>query len=95
MVGTGGQLTGVLIGPEVVNITQVKQALQSNLAEVGNLLPLFVPADLPSTVLTADLAFLATDHGRRARPVDDDGLGLRIPRHEVDRHADRERSHHT
>lgn len=57
---TGGQLTGVLIGPEVVNITQVKQALQSNLAEVGNLLPLFVPADLPSTVLTADLAFLAT-----------------------------------
>jgi TRAP-type C4-dicarboxylate transport system substrate-binding protein len=58
---TGGALTGILIGPEVVNIGQVKQALQSSLAEVGNLLPLFAAADLPNTVLTADLAFLATN----------------------------------
>ncbi len=58
---TGGALTGTLIGPEVVNIGQVKQALQSQLAEVGNLLPLFVPADLPSTALAGDLAFLATN----------------------------------
>jgi TRAP-type C4-dicarboxylate transport system substrate-binding protein len=50
-----------MIGPEVVGITQVKQGLQSSLAEVGNLLPLFVPADLPNLVLTADLAFLATN----------------------------------
>lgn len=58
---TGGALTGMMIGPEVVSIVQVKQALQSSLAEVGNLLPLFVPADLPNTALTADLAFLATN----------------------------------
>lgn len=58
---TDGALTGTLLGPEVVGITQVKNALQSNLAEVGNLLPLFVPADLPDLVLTADLALLATN----------------------------------
>jgi TRAP-type C4-dicarboxylate transport system substrate-binding protein len=58
---TNGALTGTLIGPEVVNIGQVKQALQSSLAEVGNLLPLYAAADLPNTVLTADLAFLATN----------------------------------
>lgn len=58
---TNGALGGILIGPEVVNIGQVKQALQSSLAEVGNLLPLFAAADLPNTVLTADLAFLATN----------------------------------
>lgn len=58
---TNGALTGTVIGPEVVNIGQVKQALQSSLAEVGNLLPLFVPADLPNTALTGDLAFLATN----------------------------------
>ena len=58
---TNGGLTGTLIGPEVVNIIQVKQALQSSLAEVGNLLPLFVPGDLPNTALTGDLAFLATN----------------------------------
>lgn len=58
---TNGALTGVMIGPEVVNIVQVKQALQSSLADVGNLLPLFAAADLPNSVLTADLAFLATN----------------------------------
>jgi len=58
---TDGKLTGTMIGPEVVNIGQVKQALQSSLAEVGNLLPLYVPADLPNTAFTGDLAFLATN----------------------------------
>lgn len=57
---TNGELTGLMIGPEVVNIGTVKQALQSSLAEVGNLLPLFVPADLPNTALMGDLSFLAT-----------------------------------
>ncbi|MBO6718536.1 MAG: C4-dicarboxylate TRAP transporter substrate-binding protein [Rhizobiaceae bacterium] len=58
---TNGALTGTQIGPEVVNIVQVKQALQSQLAEVGNLLPLFAPAELPNTALTGDLALLATN----------------------------------
>jgi TRAP-type C4-dicarboxylate transport system substrate-binding protein len=58
---TNGALTGTVLGPEVVNITQVKAALQSSLAEVGNLLPAFAAAELPSTVLAGDLAFLATN----------------------------------
>lgn len=58
---TNGALTAIQIGPEVVNIVQVKQAIQSSLADVGNLLPLFAAADLPNSVLTADLAFLATN----------------------------------
>lgn len=58
---TGGALTGTILGPEVVGILQVKDALQSSLADVGNLLPLFVPADLPSTAIAGDLAFLATN----------------------------------
>jgi TRAP-type C4-dicarboxylate transport system substrate-binding protein len=57
---TGGALTGTIVGPEVVNILQIKDALQSSLSEVGNLLPLFVPGDLPSTAIAGDLAFLAT-----------------------------------
>lgn len=58
---TDGALTGTQVGPEVVNIFQVKDALQSSLAEVGNLLPLFVPGDLPNSAITGDLAFLATN----------------------------------
>lgn len=57
---SNGALTGSILGPEVVNIFQVKDALQSSLAEVGNVLPLFVPADLPNTAILGDLAFLAT-----------------------------------
>lgn len=58
---TNGALNGIHIGPEVVGIFQVKDALQSSLAEVGNLLPMFVPAELPNTALTGDLSFLATN----------------------------------
>lgn len=58
---TDGALTGTIIGPEVVGIVAVKAALQSSLAEVGNLLPAFAAAELPSTVLAGDLALLATN----------------------------------
>ncbi|PCJ83439.1 MAG: C4-dicarboxylate ABC transporter substrate-binding protein [Hyphomicrobiales bacterium] len=58
---TNGALTPQMIGPEVVSIFEVKKALQSSLAEVGNLLPMFVPAELPNTALTGDLSFLATN----------------------------------
>ena len=63
---TNGELTGLMIGPEVVGIVAVKQALQSSLAEVGNVLPLFAAGDLPNTVLTAALAFLARQTARHA-----------------------------
>lgn len=55
---TDGRLTVALLGVEVVTVGNMKQALQSQIVEVGNILPLFIPADLPNTALTGDLAFL-------------------------------------
>lgn len=51
-----GRLTGTMLGPEVVNLTQMKDALQSQVAEVGNLLPLYFPADLPMMSVTGQLS---------------------------------------
>ncbi|MBP1851769.1 C4-dicarboxylate TRAP transporter substrate-binding protein [Rhizobium halophytocola] len=51
-----GQLTGQLLGPEVVSLGQMKDALQSQLVEVGNILPLYFPADLPNMALAGELA---------------------------------------
>ncbi|MBX9458146.1 MAG: C4-dicarboxylate TRAP transporter substrate-binding protein [Rhizobium sp.] len=53
---SGGKLTAQLLGPEVVGLGQMKDALQSQLVEVGNLLPLYFPADLPNMSLAGELA---------------------------------------
>lgn len=53
---SGGALTATILGPEVVNLTQMKDALQSQIAEVGNLLPLYFPADLPMMSVTGQLS---------------------------------------
>lgn len=53
---SGGSLTATILGPEVVNLTQMKDALQSQVAEVGNLLPLYFPADLPMMSVTGQLS---------------------------------------
>ncbi|WEX10546.1 C4-dicarboxylate TRAP transporter substrate-binding protein [Chelativorans sp. AA-79] len=58
---TDGALTGTVLGTEVVNIGGMKGALQSGIAEVGNLLPLYFPGDLPNSALIGDLAFLGRD----------------------------------
>lgn len=55
---TNGALTGLMLGTEVVNIGGMKSALQSSIAEIGNFLPLYYPADVPNTALMGDLAFL-------------------------------------
>jgi TRAP-type transport system periplasmic protein len=55
---SGGALTGVLMGLEVANIGNMKDSLQSQLVEVGNVLPLYNHADLPNSALIGDLAFL-------------------------------------
>jgi len=62
---SGGSLTATMIGPEVVSIGQMKDALQSNLAEVGNLLPLYFPADLPNMALVGEMALA----GRNAQAM--------------------------
>ncbi|MCI5077065.1 C4-dicarboxylate TRAP transporter substrate-binding protein [Oricola sp.] len=51
-----GRLTATMLGPEVVNLGQMKDALQSQIAEVGNLLPLYFPADLPMMSVTGQLS---------------------------------------
>ncbi len=56
---SGGDLTATILGPEVVNLTQMKDALQSQIAEVGNLLPLYFPADLPMMSVTGQASLTA------------------------------------
>lgn len=51
-----GRLSATLLGPEVVNLGQMKDALKNQLVEVGNLLPLYFPADLPNMALAGELA---------------------------------------
>ena len=53
---SGGSLTAQVLGPEVVGLGQMKDGLQSQLVEVGNLLPLYFPADLPNMSLAGELA---------------------------------------
>lgn len=56
-----GRLTATMLGPEVVNLGQMKDALQSQIAEVGNLLPLYFPADLPMMAVTGQLSLTGTN----------------------------------
>lgn len=58
---SGGALTATMLGPEVVNLIQMKDALQSQVAEVGNLLPLYFPADLPMMSVTGQVSLTSTN----------------------------------
>jgi TRAP-type transport system periplasmic protein len=53
---SGGALSATILGPEVVNLGQMKDALQTGLVDVGNLLPLYYPAELPNMALAGELA---------------------------------------
>ena len=53
---SGGRLTATMLGPEVVKLLDMKDALQSQVTQVGNFLPLYFPSDLPNTSLAGDLA---------------------------------------
>ncbi|WP_253913088.1 C4-dicarboxylate TRAP transporter substrate-binding protein [Pseudoruegeria sp. HB172150] len=64
-----GRLTGTILGPEVVNLGQMKDALQSQVAEVGNLLPLYFPADFPNMALTGELSLMGTNSQATAAAV--------------------------
>ena len=55
---SGGEMTGTILGPEVVSLPQMKDALQTGLANVGNALPLYFAADFPETGVAGDLALL-------------------------------------
>ncbi len=64
-----GRLTAKILGPEVVNLGQMKDALRSRITEVGNLLPLYFPADLPNMVLAGELSLLGTNPQATAAAV--------------------------
>lgn len=66
-----GRLSGTMLGPEVVNLKQMKEALQSQVAEVGNLLPLYFPADLPMMAVTGQLSLIGTNHQAMGAAVTD------------------------
>lgn len=53
---SNGRLGTTMLGPEVVNLGQMKDALQSQVAEVGNFLPLYFPAELPHMSLAGELS---------------------------------------
>lgn len=55
---SGGTMTLTKVGPEVVSLLQVPDALQSELIAVGNLLPLFFPADFARTNVAGDMALM-------------------------------------
>jgi TRAP-type C4-dicarboxylate transport system substrate-binding protein len=58
---SGGTLTATFLGPEVANLGQMKDALQTGLIDVGNLLPLYFPAELPNFALAGELSLSARD----------------------------------
>ena len=53
-----GALSATLLGPEVVSLGQMKDALQTELTQVGLLLPLYFPADFPNFLVPADVALV-------------------------------------
>ena len=55
---SGGSMSATILGPEVVALPQMKDALQSGLANIGNALPLYFAADFPETGVAGDLALM-------------------------------------
>lgn len=53
-----GGIDSTMLGFEVVQLPQMKDALQSGLVDVGNFLPLYFPADMPQTGVAGDLALI-------------------------------------
>lgn len=58
---SGGAMTATLLGSEVVSLMQVPDALGSELISIGNMLPLFFPADFARTNVAGDMALLGRD----------------------------------
>lgn len=56
-----GRLGSTILGVEVVNLGQMKDALQSQVAEVGNFLPLYFPAELPHMSLAGELSLTSSN----------------------------------
>ncbi len=46
----------IQLGPEVVGLGAMKDGLQTGLVDMGNLLPLYFPAELPNFALAGELS---------------------------------------
>ena len=55
---TGGKMTATILGPEVVSLPQIWDAIQSELIIMGYALPLNFAADFPRTGVAGDLALI-------------------------------------
>lgn len=53
-----GRLKGQLVGMEVVNLANMRTAINSGLVQVGLFLPAYFPADLPNFNLVGDLSLM-------------------------------------
>ena len=71
---SGGSMTGTILGPEVIALPQMKDALQTGLANVGNALPLYFAADFPETGVAGDLALLGRNPHAMAWAMTDFGV---------------------
>ena len=58
---SNGSLGTIELGTEVVGLGQMKDALQTGLVDVGNLLPLYFPAELPNFALAGELSLSGRD----------------------------------
>lgn len=58
---SGGKMGTVFLGPEVAGLRAMKDALTSGLVDVGNLLPLYFPAELPNFALAGELSLSGKD----------------------------------
>lgn len=71
---SGGNLTATIMGPEVVALPQVKDALATGLVNVGNALPLYFAADFPKTIVAGDLALLGRNPHAMAMAMTEFGV---------------------
>jgi len=71
---SGGTITGSILGPEVVALPQVKDAIQTDLINVGNALPLYFAADFPRTGVAGDLALLGRSPHAMAMAMTEFGM---------------------
>lgn len=58
---TEGAITANILGPEVVSLGQMRDGLQTGLVDVGLLLPLYFPAELPNFSLIGEIALSGSD----------------------------------
>lgn len=55
---SGGSMTATILGPEVVALPQMKDALQTGLVDIGNYLPLYFSAGMDMTNISGDFSLV-------------------------------------